>query len=197
MTGLRPSTIYLLHQTSQALRSRLEHAFRPLGVTGIQYTILGLLDRHEGLSSADLSRRFFVTPQTMNQIVAGLTRRGLVARTSSDANRRVLEMKLTREGKALLTRCERIAERVESDALASVPAPQLDEMRAHLSMLLRHLRDNAGEATGPVEQLAAARIAAREPSSSPLKAASKAAPKPTARRAGARPPRIAKSKGST
>ena len=31
-----------------------------------------------GLSSADLSRRFFVTPQTMNQIVAGMARRGLI-----------------------------------------------------------------------------------------------------------------------
>ena len=163
MTRVGPSTIYLLHQASQALRSKLEHAFRPLGVTGIQYTILGLLDRHEGLSSAELSRRFYVTPQTMNQIVAGLTRRGLVTRTSSDANRRILEMGLTKEGRALLARCDRVAQAVEAEALANVPGPQLEEMREQLLGLLRHFRDAAGEPLRPVSELSAARAVVREP----------------------------------
>ena len=127
MERQRPSTIYLLHQASQALRSRLEHALRPLGVTGLQYTILGLLDRHEGLSSADLSRRFFVTPQTMNQVVAGLLKRGLLDREASEANRRILKMKLSPEGAALLARCEVIADEIEFDALASVPPADLDQ----------------------------------------------------------------------
>lgn len=162
MARLRPATIYLLHQASQALRSKLEHAFRPLGVTGIQYTILGLLDRHEGLSSADLSRRFFVTPQTMNQIVAGLARRNLITRTSSDANKRILEMTLTREGRALLARCERVAEQVEADALSMVPAPQLDAMRDQLTGLLRHLRSASSEAAQALAELPAARVAGRD-----------------------------------
>ncbi len=155
----KPSTIYLLHQTSQALRSRLEHAFRSLGATGIQYTILGLLDRHAGLSSADLSRRFFVTPQTMNQIVGGMTRRGLIERTSSDSNRRILEMTLTPAGRTLLERCEVVADKVEGDALALLPERQLEEMRQHLRLLLRQLRAGA---PAPTEELPAARIAARE-----------------------------------
>ncbi len=155
----RPSTIYLLHQTSQALRSRLEHAFRSLGATGIQYTILGLLDRHAGLSSADLSRRFFVTPQTMNQIVAGMARRGLIERTSSDSNRRILEMKLTPAGHTLLERCEDVADKVEAEALALLPERQLEDMRQHLRLLLRQLRASA---PAPIEELHAARIAARD-----------------------------------
>lgn len=152
MGRVRPSTIYLLHQTSQALRSRLEHALRGLGVTGIQYTILALVDRHAGLSSADLSRRFFVTPQTMNQIVAGMTQRGLLARAASDSNKRILEMTLTPEGRALLSRCEEIADQVETEALALVPEGHLDEMRGHLHALLRQLRAST---QSPVEELRA------------------------------------------
>ena len=153
MERQRPSTIYLLHQTSQALRSRLEHALRPLGLTGLQYTILGLLDRHEGLSSADLSRRFFVTPQTMNQVVAGLLKRGLLAREASEANRRILKMKLSPEGAALLARCEVIADDIELDALASVPPADLDQMRQHLRKLLRQLRLSGGDQNVVVEAL--------------------------------------------
>jgi len=136
----RPSTLYLLHQTSQGMRSRLEHALRPLGITGLQYTVLGLLDRHAGLSSADLSRRFFVTPQTMSQVVAGMTKRGLIARQASSANRRILQMALTPEGRDLLSRADAVADATEADALADVPETDLMQMRQHLQFLLRRLR---------------------------------------------------------
>lgn len=140
MSRQSPSTLYLLHQTSQALRSRLEHALRPLGLTGLQYTILGLLDRHEGLSSADLSRRFFVTQQTMNQVIAGMTKRGLIDRTASEANRRILRMTLSAEGRALLVQSEVIADAIELEALEGVPSGDLAQMRGHLRFLLRQLR---------------------------------------------------------
>lgn len=148
----RPSTIYLLHQVSQGLRSRLEQALRPLGVTGLQYTILGLLDRHEGLSSADLSRRFFVTQQTMNQVISGMTRRGLIDRATNESNRRILRMTLTPEGRDLLTRAEEIADAVEAEALESVRRNDLEQMRGHLSLLLRRLRQ-AGDEAAVVEPL--------------------------------------------
>lgn len=153
MERLRPSTIYLLHQSSQGLRSRLEHALRPLGVTGLQYTILGLLDRHEGLSSADLSRRFFVTPQTMNQVVAGMLKRGLVCRQASEANRRILQMKLTPAGAELLAQCEVLADEIEDDALSTVPAGDLNQMREHLRHLLRQLRQSGVEQQTVVDPL--------------------------------------------
>lgn len=156
MQRLRPSTIYLLHQSSQALRSRLEHALRPLGITGLQYTILALLERRQGLSSADLSRRFFVTPQTMNQIVAGLTRRGLVTRRASAANRRILQMTLTDAGRELLAGCEEVCDRVEREAMASVPASDLMNIRENLVALLSQLRQASREHGLPVQPLAAA-----------------------------------------
>ena len=153
MERQRPSTIYLLHQTSQGLRSRLEQALRPMSVTGLQYTILGLLDRHEGLSSADLARRFFVTQQTMNQVIAGMTKRGLIARAASEANRRILRMTLTPEGRDLLARCEVIADAIETDVLEGVPGGDLAQMREHLRALLRQLRGAGGEANVVVEPL--------------------------------------------
>jgi DNA-binding MarR family transcriptional regulator len=153
MDRQRPSTLYLLHQTSQGLRSRLEQALRPIGLTGLQYTILGLLDRHEGLSSADLSRRFFVTQQTMNQVIAGMTKRGLIDRTASETNRRILRMTLTAEGSDLLARSELIADVIEVEALECVPGADLAQMRDHLRFLLRQLRGAGGDDNVVVEPL--------------------------------------------
>ena len=80
--------MYLLNQANQAVRSRLEQDLRAIGLTGIQYTVLTIVAARDGISSAELSRRFFVTPQTMNEIVAGLERRGLLARVESPQSRR-------------------------------------------------------------------------------------------------------------
>jgi len=55
-------------------------ALRGLGITTPQYAALTFLDESPGLSSAQLARRAFVTPQTMNRMVANLEAAGLIAR---------------------------------------------------------------------------------------------------------------------
>ena len=143
MPDLAPSTIYLLNQTGQALRARLESQFRGLNMTGIQFTILGLLDRYSGLSSAELARRFFVTPQTMNQIIAGMLKRGLIERSASEDNRRILRMTLSPAGRETFAQCGAIAERVETDAMKWMAPEAHAQLRQQLSALLRSLRTNA------------------------------------------------------
>jgi DNA-binding MarR family transcriptional regulator len=135
-----PSTIYLLNQTGQALRSRLESQFRGLNMTGIQFTILGLLDRYSGLSSAELARRFFVTPQTMNQIVAGMLKRGLIERSTSEDNRRILHMTLSPAGRETLKQGTAIAEQVETEAMKWMAPEAHAQLRLQLTALLRSLR---------------------------------------------------------
>ncbi|RMH52758.1 MAG: MarR family transcriptional regulator [Alphaproteobacteria bacterium] len=136
--------MFLLHQAAQSVRSRLEARLRPLGVTGIQYTILAMVAARPGLSSAELSRRFFVTPQTMNETVAGLARRGLVTRCAAPGNRRVLILAPTADGLALLADCDRIADAVEADAFGWLGAEETARLRRLARRLLRgprRLRD--------------------------------------------------------
>ena len=45
-----------------AERARMEEVLRPLGVTLHQYTALSILERREGLSSAQLARRHVRDP---------------------------------------------------------------------------------------------------------------------------------------
>ena len=96
-----PLTIYLVKQLELAIRSFMDEALRPFGLTTFQYTALTVLQHRGTLSSAQLARRSFVRPQTMHEIVRSLEERGLIERAHAPGNRRTMEARLTREGKEL------------------------------------------------------------------------------------------------
>jgi len=137
----RPRTIYLLNQANQAVRSQLEAALRDFQMTGIQYTILSIVDQYAGISSAELSRRFFVTAQTMNEIINGLVKRGLIARKEDPANKRILRMKLTASGRKLLKNCDDIADQIETAAFDWIVPKDHETLRQSLRLLLQGLRE--------------------------------------------------------
>jgi DNA-binding MarR family transcriptional regulator len=142
---MRPSTMYLLHQASQAMRARLEQSLRDIQMTGIKYTVLAIVGSSENVSSADLSRRFFVTPQTMNEIVADLVQRGLVMKREDANTKRILRLMLTLPGRRLLEKCEQIADDIEEQALAQFSADKLSDLRILLKALLAEWRDKQAE----------------------------------------------------
>ncbi|MFB9948762.1 MarR family winged helix-turn-helix transcriptional regulator [Rhizobium puerariae] len=136
-----PRTIYFLNQANHAVRSRLEAALAPMQMTGIQYTVLSVIGARDGLSSAELSRRFFVTPQTMNELIGGLQRRNLINRKEDPANRRILRMSLTSEGKRMVKACDAAADGVERDVFSFLPREDYDQLRDLCRLVARNLRE--------------------------------------------------------
>ena len=138
---LQPRTIYLLNQANYALRSMLDARLRAVQMTGIQYTILSLVDRHEGISSAELSRRFFVTAQTMNEITKGMVKRGLLSRKEDADNKRILRLKLSAPGRKALKACDAIADEIEGLAFDWMSVADQERLRESLRALARGLRE--------------------------------------------------------
>ncbi|MCW1930737.1 MarR family winged helix-turn-helix transcriptional regulator [Pararhodobacter zhoushanensis] len=120
LATLRPRLIYLLNSLNLLARKSLDERLKPFNLGGLQYTILALVRDREGISSAELSRRFFVTPQTMNESVTALERRGLIARSESEANKRILNSRITDDGRALLDECDQIADALEQDVFGDL-----------------------------------------------------------------------------
>ena len=131
--------IYLLARIFYAMRQRSEDALRPHNLTPMQFTILNSLKTWEGLSSAELSRRFGVTPQTMGEMIGNLERRALIARVQDPANRRALKLSLTGAGERLLDACEAAMQGVEADMFADMSARDLDALRGRMVSLHNHL----------------------------------------------------------
>src|SRR3954454_1284711 len=97
-----PSLLYAVKQVELAVRAHLEELLRPAAVTALQDTALPVLDRRDDLTTADLARNSFVTPQTMGDLVTALERRGLIERRPDPTNRRRLLIGLTEAGHDLL-----------------------------------------------------------------------------------------------
>ena len=131
--------VYLFARIFYDMRSRTEEALKPHGLTPIQSTILGTLERRPGLSSADLSRRFGVTPQTMGEMIANLERRTLVARTENPGNRRALRLTLTPEGRRMVELCDAAMLVVERDMFSGFSAKEVAEIKRQLGRLHDHM----------------------------------------------------------
>ena len=131
--------VYLLARIFYAMRQRSEDALKPHNVTPMQFTILSSLKRWDGLSSAELSRRFGVTPQTMGEMIGNLERRALVARVQDPSNRRALRLSLTDAGERLFAACEAAMQAVEADMFEEMSPRDLETLRARMLGLHDHL----------------------------------------------------------
>jgi DNA-binding MarR family transcriptional regulator len=129
MTANVPSLLYLVKQLELSVRARLTDLVRPAGVTALQYTALTVLERHDGLSTAQLARNSFVTAQATADMVAALEARGLIRRERNPGNRREMLIYLTGPGTALLTELAEPVRRLEESMTSDLD-------RAHLRRAL-------------------------------------------------------------
>ncbi len=131
--------IYLLARIFYAMRQRSEDALGPNNLTPMQFTILASLKQWRGLSSAELSRRFGVTPQTMGEMIGNLERRALIVRVQDPSNRRALRLSLTPPGERMLEVCEAAMQTVEAQMFEHMSGRDLEALRQRLIGLHDHL----------------------------------------------------------
>jgi DNA-binding MarR family transcriptional regulator len=137
---------YLIRQAQLATYQRLDRALRGFGLTPAQYTVLAILSRRgESLSSAALSRRLGVSPQSANEIVATLTALSLVRRTAGAENRHIRRLGLTLRGRNLLVQCDAEVDRFEEALFCVLAAPERETLR---QLLIRVIAaDRSAQAT--------------------------------------------------
>ncbi|MFD5539899.1 MarR family winged helix-turn-helix transcriptional regulator [Streptomyces sp. NPDC127079] len=132
-TKTRPSLLYMVKQVELVVRSHLDELVRPAGVTALQYTALTVLERHDGLSAAQLARDSFVTAQSMADLVRSLEGRGLVRRERNPRNRRELLILLTDAGRELLAGFAGQVRELEERMVRDLTAHQEEQFRQALS----------------------------------------------------------------
>ncbi|NBA96036.1 MarR family winged helix-turn-helix transcriptional regulator [Pseudomonas sp. R5(2019)] len=136
------TTMYIMAQAFHALRALwIEPALKEKNITSLQFTLLAVVARHSGLSSADLSRRFYVTPQTMGQVLTALESRGLLIRAENPENRRLLSMSLTAEGHALVESCQADMQLIEEQVFGGLSEKELEKFRGTLHKVIGKIRE--------------------------------------------------------
>ncbi|MFD5648701.1 MarR family winged helix-turn-helix transcriptional regulator [Streptomyces sp. NPDC127039] len=136
---MRPSLLYLVKRTELVVRARLEELLRPAGVTALQYTALTVLERHDGVSAAQLARDSFVTAQSMADMVRALETRELIRREPNPRNRRERLILLTETGRRLLADYAEPTARLEERMVAELGPDEIDHFRDALNGAWRAL----------------------------------------------------------
>jgi DNA-binding MarR family transcriptional regulator len=126
-------TTYLIKQLELALRPDVERLARQHGLTALKYNVLTALRISPGISSAEVARRTYVTPQTANEMLLALADKGAVRRKPMDHNKRVFEIHLTAKGTRLAAECDADMAEVERRLVSTLS----EEDVAYLRHLLR------------------------------------------------------------
>jgi DNA-binding MarR family transcriptional regulator len=114
---------YDFKRAQHASRLAADALLAPLGLTTPRFLVMLLLDEDPGISSAELARRSFISPQAANAIVRSLEHKGLVTRRPHPVHGRILETRLTDEGRELYGRgCEVMEELIARTAAPLTPA---------------------------------------------------------------------------
>jgi DNA-binding MarR family transcriptional regulator len=141
-----PLTNYLMRRAQILVTRSLTDCLHEYRLTPAQYLMLSLSRRGGELSSASLARRFTISPQSMNEMIAGLERKKLIARTVAGEKRRTLQINLTPEGAKLLKACDRAVERMEKRLFSPLSAAELHSFRSAL-IKLTGASSNSGRAS--------------------------------------------------
>lgn len=121
---------------------------RRFGLTGSQGAVLRLLATRGSLSSAEVSRRLRVTPSNVTGLVDRLEKKGLVRRSPSLKDRRVVRIVLTEKGRKLEDRLpDTIQQKLDRD-LGRMSAPEVRRILDSLRELVDAIRSPDEESSG-------------------------------------------------
>ena len=120
---------YALKRATSALRSAMDECLRDLDITVSQYSSLELLAHKPGLSNAELARAVFVSRQATHQLLAGLTREGLVEIEGAGRDQRLY---VTERGIERLRQASAAVAEVERAMIASLAAQEREVLHRNL-----------------------------------------------------------------
>jgi DNA-binding MarR family transcriptional regulator len=135
-----PSGIcYLVGHLERLVRRRLAEALSPLGLTIQQYTALSVLGTRGQLSNAQLAERSLVTPQSANELVKTMVKRGWIERSADPSHGRIIHLSLTAKGLEVAHEAHAAAARFEEEMLDELSSHERQHYRQYLCASVRAL----------------------------------------------------------
>ena len=120
----------LLRQFFQITRVAAEEALKPSGYSFAQCGVLLALNKEPGLTSAEMARRFMITPQAMGELLKSMEKLGLLRREQHSDNARMQALGFTQKGRRALRNCLRSMRIVEANMQSLMgPADKSDFIR--------------------------------------------------------------------
>ena len=132
---------YSIKQLQHAFRVRMDAALQSVGLSTAQYALLTAIGQGAGSSSAELARRCFIKPPSVRELIVRLEADRLIERQSSATHGRVIEIRLTAEGRKTLSRGRDRVAPIEADMLRYLTVAE----RSTLARLLQRCTETLSE----------------------------------------------------
>lgn len=132
---------YLIGRTERALKRKIRRKLAPFGLTIRHYTALSVFSTSGALSSAKLAERTMVSPQAANELIKAMEKNGWIVREPDPNHGRIIQIQLTKEGKRLLSRCNKVITEMELHMLDGISYKEINILKGRLRHAISKLRE--------------------------------------------------------
>ncbi|MBU9563271.1 MarR family transcriptional regulator [Burkholderia multivorans] len=143
---LETSLGYYLTKARQVLFERMDRALEPFDLTAQQIGVILLLSRGYARTPFELSRKMAYDSGSMTRMLDRLERKGLIARSRSEQDRRMIELALTERGADAARALPSLIATALNAQLAGFSA---DELATLTALLQRFIENGPGPAGCP------------------------------------------------
>ena len=137
----RESAFYWFGHLEDRFNRLLMRAMRPERLTVARWRCLAVLAEEDGIALGELADHAVIDRPALTHVIDQMEADGLVARRPDEADRRVVKVDLTDEGRALFDRVLPTAREVYAKAMREVPAKDYELMLALLRRMAAGLKD--------------------------------------------------------
>jgi DNA-binding MarR family transcriptional regulator len=116
-TGLMHLVGYAASRASIELKKVFARHLGPLDLKAVEFSILVLVAHNDEVNQKQIGQALDVSPPNMAVTLDRMVERGWVERVRSEKDRRAMIIHLTKKGRELVARAEKIAATMEEDAL--------------------------------------------------------------------------------
>jgi DNA-binding MarR family transcriptional regulator len=135
-----PGISYAVARLQQRIFAGVTERVGPYDLTTLQFTTLSVLNRHGApLSTSQLARRAFMTPQSMSEVIHALEAKGYIKRDPHPNHRRTLPATLTAKGRRVLASCEAAVAEFEAGMLHGFTDDECKAFREMVKTAVRNL----------------------------------------------------------
>jgi DNA-binding MarR family transcriptional regulator len=138
---------YLLKRAQSLIHLALDEIVSRYGLRIPHYVVLSMLAETPGLPNAELARKAFVTPQSMNEVLKQLEASGLVGRRQSSSDVRILNAHLTHAGEKKWRLVNDHIQELEERLLRGLTKDEVRALNGSLKTIIRNMTPAASSTT--------------------------------------------------
>jgi len=137
--GMLANIIDNIRRVFQVVNEHSKLIERETGLSGSQLWAMKVIAEAAPVKPSDLARRMYLHPATVVGLVDRLVKRGLVLRTRSEKDRRIVEIALTEKGIGLLASAPKVPQKLLVRGLESLSEERMMMVAGGLEELVRIL----------------------------------------------------------